>query len=294
MFTLPKDWKIYYNSIRERCRNLIDLKIWGGIEHNQFNLWRKNFQSDEEKYFAACIMDSLVYRSNEQTLSLIHQLLYRNLNNAFRILKIKLDNFPKILQDPTKDPLIRLVPVIKQEDPVTKSSNEILRFMKRYFQVSEKWIINPWNIEENFNTGTKLIIFIDDFLGTGEQFDEVSTYERLGNYFKKKSIIYSPLVAHELGIGYLKSQYADLTIVSSEKLEYSKHSFFNNYFIKEVDKSKEFYLDLLARKGIVFNDNNKFGYGNLELTYAFEHAAPDNSLHILHHRSSNWNPLFNR
>jgi hypothetical protein len=296
MITLPKDWKTYYDLIRDRCKDLIDFKIWGGIDTNQFDLWRKNFVTDSEKYFSACIMDSLIYRSNEQTFSLINQLLFRDINNHFRIQgKIEFQNFPENLMETKTDPLVRLVPAIQDYDPVTKSSNEVLRFMKRHFQINENWIINPWNIKDNLNKGVKVFIFIDDFLGTGNQFDEICIFNSLHSILKDcKNIIYAPLVAHESGIDYLKKEYPNLHIVCVEKLDFKNHSFFNHYFKSEVDEAKDFYIEMLKNRDINLEFNELYGFGNLELTFSFEHAAPDNSLHLLHYRSPKWSPLFNR
>jgi hypothetical protein len=296
MITLPKDWKVYYNQMRDRCRDLIEFRIWGGIDINQFDLWRKNFRTDEEKYFSACVMDAIIFRSNEQTFSLINQLLFRDLNNHFRIQGLEeFQNFPGNLIDVYHDPKVRLVPVIKFDDPVTKSSNEVLRFMKRHFQISESWIINPWNIKEYIDRGIQVIIFIDDFLGTGKQFEDICIYNQLDSTIRtSNNILYAPLVAHERGLGDLKSQYTNLSLVCTEKLNYKNHSFFRNYFSSEVEVAKEFYLNMLKERDIILQSDREFGFGNLELTFSFEHASPDNSLHILHLRSPKWNPLFNR
>jgi hypothetical protein len=295
MIKLPKDWKTYHDSVRDRCRNLIDLKIWNGIDIHQFEMWRQNFTSDEEKYFSACVLDSLVYRSNEQTYSLINELIYKNINNLYRTLDLNnLTYFPTNMQNPLVDPLIRFVPVIREEDPVTKSSYAILRFMKRHFHISEKWIINPWKIEEHLSNGVKVIVFIDDFMGTGHQFDEACIWQNLSPIIKNNTVIYAPLVAHQKGIDYVLGQYPNINITYVEKLQIETHSFFSNYFEKETVEAKEFYLHLLKKFGISPSTGNEYGYGNMELTFAFEHAAPDNSLEILYARNNGCNPLFNR
>ncbi|MCF6142422.1 hypothetical protein L1S34_14090 [Flavobacterium sp. K77] len=295
MMELPKDWKIYSNAIRDRCRDLIQYKIWSGIELVQFNKWRNNFKTDEEKYFSACVLDSLIYRSNQQTYSLIEDMLFKNLNNLFRTLGYtEIIDFPNNMTTHIKDPLIRFVPVITRFDPVTKSSNEILRFMKRYFYISEQWIINPWNIEEEVKKGVKIFIFIDDFLGTGQQFDDAITYSNLGQLIKNNTFIYATLLAHENGIKFLEIEHPLVQIVQSEKLSNSSHSFFYNYFPKNEMEAKNFYVEMIQKRGITLSSGNEYGFGNLELTVAFEHAAPDNSLQILTYRTENWNPLFNR
>lgn len=295
MITLPKEWKTYADSIRDRCRDLIEFRIWSGIDINQFDTWRNNFITNEEKYFASCVLDSLIYRSNIQTYSLINQLLYKDLNNLFRLIKLSsFPDFPKVMTNPWHDPMIRMVSVIADDDPVTKSSNEILRFMKRHFHISENWIINPWNIKDEIANGVGLFIFIDDFLGTGHQFEEVGYSTNLGDLIKANYFVYAPLVAHEEGITYLNGVYPKLHIVSSEKLLTGVHSFFNNYFPLEIDEAKEFYLDMLKKRGLIYSASDSFGYGNLEIVFSFEHASPDNSLQVLHERDNNWVPLFNR
>ena len=295
MITLPKEWKIYSNSIRDRCRDLIEYKIWGGIDLIKFDAWRHNFKTDEEKYFSACVLDSLIYRSNSQTYSLINQMLYKNLNNMFRILgEPDMQNFPACLEDRKNDPLVRLVSAITSYHPPTKSSIEILRFMKRHFRVCENWIINPLNIEAEIKNGVRAFIFIDDFLGTGHQFEDVIRNSNLSDVIEKNLIVYAPLTAHTEGISFLNTNYPQLKITYSEKLEKTSHSFFSNYFEHEQNDAKEFYLDMMAKRGIIYGKGHQYGYGDLELTFAFEHAAPDNSLQVLHERHDNWVPLFNR
>ena len=295
MITLHKDWKIYSNSIRDRCRDLIEYNIWGGIDLVKFEAWRHNFKTDEEKYFSSCVLDSLIYRSNSQTYSLINQMLYKNLNNTFRIMgETGMQNFPECLIDRNNCNLVRLVPSITFESPVTKSSNEILRFMKRHFRVWEEFIINPWNIEDEIKKGARAFIFIDDFLGTGHQFEETIFDSKLEDVVRKNMIVYAPLTAHSQGIEYLNTNFPELKITYSEKLKKDTHSFFCNYFPSEQDEAKAFYIEMLEDRKLPYSPGNQFGYGNLELTYAFEHAAPDNSLQILHERNENWSPLFNR
>jgi hypothetical protein len=295
MITLPKDWTIYSNSIRDRCRNLIDFKIWGGIDLDQFDAWKNNFRTDEEKYFSTCILDSLIYRSNKQTYSLIEQMLYKDINNLFRLIgEPGLEILPNCFMQRNTDPLIRLVPAITPHSPVTKSSNEILRFMKRYFLISEDWMVNPWKIQDEIRKGVKAFIFIDDFLGTGNQFEDVILESKLNSIIDSNLIVYAPLCAHTQGIDYLATAYPKLKVVYTEKFDKSTHSFFANYFSGEQDEARAFYLDMLAKRGISPLKGREFGYGDLELTFAFEHAAPDNSLQILHMREGNWRPLFNR
>jgi len=111
---------------------------------------------------------------------------------------------------------------------------------------------------------------------------------------KNSTFIYATLLAHENGIKFLENEHPLVKIVQSERLSNSSHSFFNNYFAKNEMGAKSFYTEMIQKRGITLSEGNEYGFGNLELTVAFEHAAPDNSLQILTYRTENWNPLFNR
>lgn len=84
-FKLPRDGKIYIDQIVERCTSLIQCGIWGDMHPSHLRRWMKNFTTDEEKYFAACVLDSLIYRSKSQTIALIRQLFQRALPDLTRL-----------------------------------------------------------------------------------------------------------------------------------------------------------------------------------------------------------------
>lgn len=147
---------------------------------------------------------------------------------------------------------------------------------------------------DEIKKGVNTFIFFDDFLGSGNQFEDVIIDSYLTSILKDNKIIYAPLVAHEVGIIFLKTNYPNLNVTYSEKLNETSHSFFSNYFQNEQSEAKAFYLNMLAQRGIIYGEGNQYGYCDMELTFAFEHAAPDNSLQVLHQRHDNWVALFNR
>src|SRR5436190_14170332 len=115
VFTVPLHGQIYYDTIKERCNNLIDLNIWDGIEKIQLRKWLNNFSTEEEKYFAACVLDCLIFRSEQQTESLFFQLFYKEIPNLIRRKNLSVDaNLIARLKE-TPDPKVRLVSVMRQE-----------------------------------------------------------------------------------------------------------------------------------------------------------------------------------
>lgn len=135
------------------------------LELPRFCCWIANFRSDEEKYFAACVLDALMYRSKDQTLALIKQMLQRTLPDLMRLDPpgVPMPNdWCAALSTPARlaDPGVRLVTAVTQTDPPTKSAHHVGRLLKRHFRVSEAWIIKAWEISEHFARGIRTVFTI--------------------------------------------------------------------------------------------------------------------------------------
>jgi hypothetical protein len=303
-FQMPRDGVTYIQEISARCRSLIDRDIWRDLDLARFRRWIANFKTNEEKYFGACVLDALMYRSQDQTLALIKQMLQRALPDLMR-----LDppgtaaplNWSVALATASRfgDPGVRLVTAVRQSDPPTKSAHHVGRLLKRHFNVSEQWIIKAWEIGDHFARGVRNFIFIDDFLGTGDQFERFYTQENISSYSGIYAA-YVPLVAHTRGISYLRDHLPTVRVKSVEVLTES-HAFFDPASksfedgVNSPESARAFYYELLQNRAITLSGADRGGFGGLELTYVFEHAAPDNCLPILWWRhSSQWTPLFDR
>ena len=299
--SLPVDGSIYADTIFSRCRDLIAYQIWSGLQRSRLDTWIANFRSDEERYFAARVLDALIYRSDDQTISLLRQLLCRVVPDHSRIhgLPNSLRQVYTALRDPNVDPRVRVVPVIPPTAAPTKSGPVIARHLKRTLKISERWIIYPNQVVGQLGS-TDAIIFIDDFLGTGDQFSRFLADTGLESYLSSSCFVYACLAGHEQGIGALKTLFPSLNIATVECLDDS-HAIFHadaGSFpdgANSIESARDFYYDLLADRGINISGPNRRGFGHLEIVYAFEHAVPDNSLPILWwDESDQWQPLFDR
>lgn len=294
-FNLPDHWQTYYADIKDRCRNLISTRIWNGIEHDKLNAWLKNFRTDREKYISACLLDSLMYRSSSKTKALIYNLFNVVLPNYTRINPTpigSIKNWFDLLSD-QEDPLIRLVAVMTDHDTPIKSSSQVLRLLSKEFSINSSWIIHPNKIRYYSKTETKTFVFIDDFLGSGDQFAEIVSEYDLHNL--SAYVLYAPLVAHEVGIEKIHKDFQNrIPIVASENLTRSMN-FFDTYFNKDADLARQFYIQMFKNRGINYSkDEDYFGHGNLQLAYSFELGCPDNTLKVFWLKHENWNPLFDR
>lgn len=299
-FKLPDDAQAYISLIESRVRNLIDSQIWEGIKIERVEQWLSNYQNDKEKYFATRILDFLIYRSEPQTKALIENLFSRCLPEALR--KINGNNIDWLMSlKGSVDPGIRIVPVIRDDDPPTKSGPLVARIIKRFLRLNEKWMIWPFKIDEHINDGKTVFLFIDDFLGTGTQFIKFANRNNLKSVFQSNTCIYAPLAASVSGIELVQEEFPDLLVTTSEELKacldiFSDDSECFNDGVNTPESAKLFYEELLERISGIPKNRNRFayGYGHLAMIYAFDHASPNASIPLLWYEYDGFTPLFDR
>jgi hypothetical protein len=302
-FRVPPDGNVFASEVFLRCEHLIDLGIWAGISKTRLQTWIRNFKNGEERYFAACLLDALIYRSDNQTIAVIQQLFQRVLPDLARKRSwtaLVVEDWSKPLASATVDPGVRLVAVVRETDPPKKSANIVLRLMHRHFSISSRCMMSSWQLRAAPPPQGTKIIFVDDFLGTGIQFIEFFRDEQMRAIASAYECVYAPLVAYDAGAKDVQKAIANVDITSVEMLTV-EHRLFHaaaecfNDGLNSPSSAEQFYYDLLVSRGIALTGDDRRGFGGLELAYTFEHAAPDNSLPIWWWKDSPaWNPLFDR
>ena len=304
-FSIPKDGEMFIDLVLERCRNLVDAGIWDGqFSHLRLDTWMGNFATQAERYFGACVLDALIYRSDRQTVALMEQLFERIIPDLIRRFppaesndRPWLEKLRGPLQMPS--PQGRVIPVLKLNDPPTKSGLLLARLYRRALGLNDAWMLWPWLIEHAKSVGIKQFLFVDDFLGTGEQFcefvDQFSLVGRLDGCYA----VYAPLAAHVNGIAKVKERIPALNIVAVEVIDqrYSLFSEKSNWFNDQTNtpaSARAFYDQLVRRVQFPVKPEAIRGYGKLALAYAFSHSTPDNCLPILWAAGMNWKPLLAR
>jgi len=304
-FLIPKDGDVFITQILERCDDLIYSGIWEGLDTIRLHTWMKNFKTPPECYFAACLLDALIYRSDEQTAAMMRQLFQRCIPDILRLapprFTTETDWYQQLkLPIHVKDPHIRIVPVIKPTDPPTKSGLLVCRFYRRLLKLNQAFMIWPWQIDFAKTIGVNAFLFVDDFLGTGDQFSRFMTHFSINDKLVNTDAIYAPLVAHEKGINDLRKSYPELRICAVERLS-EKYNLFAEDSLCFQDQNNintplsayEFYDNLIKDRNLPIS-SFKNGYGNFAIAYGFEHATPDNCLPIFWIQNENWQPLLER
>ena len=298
-FVAPRHASLFVDNTRERCLALIATGIWSGITRTDFLAWTNNFQGPDEQYFAACLLDALIYRSTRQTNALCYQLLQRALPDLCRenhILHHADQEHWSGIRDLTSHPEIRLVSVVRDSDSPATSGPLVTRLFRETIRIDDELLIWPRELIPAIERGASCLVFLDDFLGTGAQFFEFAIQYDLQALSDAATLIYAPLVAHADGIEYLRGLLPTLYVCAAEHLDADHHIFSENSSPFEdgtntVQTAREFYQALLSRRRIAIPEAVTEGFGGLGLTYAFEHAVPDNSIPIFRTHSS-WHPLF--
>jgi hypothetical protein len=245
-------------------------------------------------------LDSVIYRSDDQTIALMWQLVQRVLPDHGRTTGGIVD-WEDRLRKPGLFPGVCLVPVIPRGSAQGKSAYVILRHFEKRLGVSSDLMARAEDIGSLVSNGVQAIVFVDDLLATGSQFiTEFATPYNLAKVPTTTSLIYAPLVAHVDGVNKIAQSLPNVSVATVELLG-SQHAIFGPNGRSFFDGSNKpeaawnLYSTILASRGIVLSASDRRGFGELELAFFFEHAAPDNSLPIFWWKSCpNWKPLFYR
>lgn len=287
---------------KDQCGKLIEYGIWKGIDSNNLKAWFKNFSTDQEKFFAACIIDWFVYRNDDHVDSMLFDLLTRHLHNQWRLDK-------NSAYDPHKNPLeilsskwdvnkyhLRYVTAVRKTDKDTKSGFHIISVLNHNLGVSDKYNIRPDEVEKAYEQdGVRTFLFFDDIIGTGEQMAAVLQETRIMQY-TDISIYVLVCAAHEVGVEELTKKFPRIRILYAEFIPKDSNFFQNIQYpifeIKTPEEMHRWYLNFMKGKNV--SSGNSCGRGDLGLLYAFNNNVPNNCLPILFYENESLSKLLKK
>lgn len=297
----------FFENIVTSTRTLIESGLWQGINLRKFENWIAYFTTDQEKVLCGLILESLVFRSKEQTQALLSNIVEKSIPQLIQnthpeisrnLYSILTNKYPREYKD-----VIKIVPVIKNNDPPTKSGPLVARLYNKEIGVNDKFMEWPWNLK-NLGVETKIVIFIDDFVGTGDQFLEFfNLFFSDYNSYKSNDfeLIYAPLGACKVGLDKIRKFIPGIKICQSEIIS-EENKFFSGLNLRYKNIDNDTINELINTYN---NFLNKFGlgkllkkygngYGGLELTYAYAHGTPNATLPILWASSEQYESIFSR
>lgn len=303
-FSLPSSASDFVQMMDDKVKSLIALGVWD-IDQARYQGWLKQFTSDEEQFFSACVLDSLIYRPKAQFTESLRALINGPLRWELESIipgQSDLDLQAALAQGSSRGLVV--IPAIDVSEPPTKSGPFIMRRLKKTMGIDRDSMDWPWTTAERIKNGEiSTVIVLDDFLGTGNQ---VVDYLKATFVSLDPSVrwIYAAVAAHRDGVEYVGRQLPTLKIFSSELLDDEHGLFYDRYWKAVSNKmigasaAQKFYFEFLSKHGLdaAGSDFKKYplGYGEKALCVGFEHGTPDNSLPILWSTHNGWTPLLER
>lgn len=296
------DMADYIDQVIDRARKLIRARIWEGIKEDRLDAWLGCLRNFDAELLAAYLLDNLSFRSRDQFFSL--------LDTVFADLPItancKQHSSPSLLEclrlSKADNPAcsVRIAPVIGHLAPPTKSGPYILRLAQRRFKIDSDWLIWP-HLLDTADTITDLY-FLDDFCGSGNQFDEFAVGIRLADFMKhhpKLQVTYLVATIHTKGLERISEKYPSVKLKWAEHLCDVNSPFSQNCFERYQvagfkDLIEKQYVRVVKMAGLPQSGVLANGYGDLRLAYAFAHATPNNTLPIFWEKTQSLTPLLDR
>jgi hypothetical protein len=289
----------FQNEVIAKCDLLKKARFWPSEPKMRPRAWLNNFD-ESDRHIAAKLLDKFTYYNSETTEAL--------LRSSFHSIG---DGLPKGPDAPSGSDLVSslsnavLTPVTGEEPNPSDSGGMFCRYARQVLKIPQEVMFSTENAIEHAEQG-RTIVFIDDFVGSGDQFLETWWRNYNGKSFaslqnrKGFVAVYITLLATDLGVRNIYVGAPKVAVCPAHILTEtsSVKGLISSGFIDEGE------LDIFLRKysaGLTPTDdymNNPdykaYGYKRHGLLFGFEHSIPDLSLPIFWSTGNNWEPLIER
>ena len=284
-----------------RCDFLVEAHLWPIEQRLDFNGWLSNFTCEEMEY-AECLLESFLFFSTHVT----HE-LFRAAFRQIGSLIIDVENSSTPTEDWVAFKRSLIVTHVTGEDPKTTDSGlHFARLARQVLGIDESQILsNEQAAEALYFDGPKPIVFVDDFVGSGNQFRD--TWGRVhsinkGTHVAFKDLMtlhpfaafYCPILCTSKGRSQISRLAPEVRVVPAHFLDSSYSVIAPDSLVwpAHLKPSANSFLETAsARAGISANWR---GFQQMGLLVAFEHSVPDATIPLIYHESQSWKPLVRR
>ncbi len=282
------DWAVFNEKVFSRARLLIQTGIWDGIEEDHLAGWIRGFETYSNPKLASLLLDSLIYRSPTQFRSMIRNLFMESPP------ELDPDTLGRPLWEvfaaPTASKQVRIAPVLGLESPPDKSGPYVLRVANRIYRFPRPTMIWPQAITK-MSDEVKLLLFIDDFCGTGTQFTdflrETVKLEQLLEARPNLKVGYLVAAAHQDGLEKIKRDFPKVIVYFADRLT-TDHAFLsqshlgqfgNTEFVAEMNA---LYKNLSAAVGLPMpGGSGSSQYSGLQLSAPIDPSTANSPARIV-------------
>lgn len=296
---MEKDERLFVDGTKTRARKLIRCGAWEGVDDGRLDSWFNQFVARRKELLGACLLDNFIFRGKAQVEALLKAALS---SPAMLPSAAKWDGeVIAALGNRRVDPCMRLAPVIRLDQPPTKSGTYILRRLAKSLRIADKWMLWPQSLAEMPDT-VHTVVLVDDFCGSGKQFSEFVTMTGIEGLMlarPKCRIVYLTVAAHSSGIKKVLDDFARIEFIAGEILT-PLHGFFGGERLARIkvdgieERLKADYDAIAEEVWLGGRTVGPYGFEDQGLTYAFDHGTPNNTLPIYWYAGGDWTPLVNR
>ena len=202
-------------------------------------------------------------------------------------------------------------PGARRGRPPTDSGYIFSRIARDALDISETRIFDVPEALKALDQGLDApLVFVDDFVGSGDQFSDTWTrrweinnhsvsFEMFASRMQNPNI-YCPVLSTEIGAAAIRAAHPEVTLQPGHELPAS-YSVFHPESLIWPDELRstatDFIKEASIRAGIPDTDGGTEdwrGYHKLGLTVAFAHGVPDATIPLFWWESETWNPLKKR
>ncbi|WOD29235.1 hypothetical protein RYH70_04045 [Alloalcanivorax xenomutans] len=300
---LPDQWEFFYDDICSRVKLLSASGIWP-FHQDSLTAWLGNFSKDEHKYIAAHILDRLIFRTEKmtesayQTFFSTHFRAYvkKNLSGSVGSLDVWLRQLRERTDYFTKEIVICSVTKAGEHG---ESGSHMLRILSGGI-LNERYIF-PVDTKPLSDLKGKIILIVDDFVGSGSQFFSFAEACGLREAAEKNKIIYAPSMAYCEGVVSINEKKYGIDLypleVVSQKDRFFSHKAKANFRGDDINTEKEViecYAEMrhLNRN---FGRGAWFGRDKTSLCVGFQWGCPNQSLGVMwYDGGDDWHKLVRR
>jgi len=282
-----------------KCEALKAAGLWLKEPKIRPRAWINNFEI-EDRPAAAFLLDKFTFYNTELT----RKLLIASYNSLG-------DGLPKSPNAQSLEALLNsltsavLTPVKGENPNPTDSGYLICRMARQTLHIGEKHVTETNDALEHAYQGNT-VIFIDDFVGSGDQFIKTWNRQTEGKSFRDAqarnnfTAIYITLIATDFGLKNINLRAPTVAVCATHVLNdkstisgiLSEHTNMR----APVENLLEKYSTRLTpnEEYMRIPEYRKYGYKMRGLLFGFEHSIPDATLPIFWSNGTNWEPLIER
>jgi hypothetical protein len=296
--------------VLENCEYFTSVQLWPLRNEINPKIWLGNFE-EHERIHARYLLNSFLYLSS----SIIEHMVIDNFEALSQMVtlpygpyggghngKSRWRNFASNLR----------VVIVQGEDARPTDSGYIFsRIARDALDIDESRILDVPEAIQALEEGLdEPLVFVDDFVGSGDQFLDTWTKRR---NVKTRSVsfcelsrrkrgpyIYCPVLATESGVKAIRNAQPEVIVQPGHELPAS-YSVFHPKSLVWPDELRSTATNFIkaasARAGITDTDGGPKdwrGYNKLGLTIAFAHGVPDATIPLFWWESETWKPLKKR